>query len=260
MADVKDAHNRGSSGNDGLYGLVSKWPVALDLAGSNLPCRLEGEISDLIVLGEIPKEINGTFYRVMVDPFVPPDERNVPIDGDGNISAFRFLDGRVDMKMHYVETERYKLERKAGRALFGLYRNQFTHHPCVKAAVDSTANTNVVYWAGHLLALKEVALPYEVDPDTLDTIKYDPFEGQVKSKTFTAHPKLDPYTNELVVFGYEAKGLAIEDIVIYALDADGKRKTNFGSNPLGVLSSTTAPLHPTSLSCFFGHSKRAWKG
>jgi carotenoid cleavage dioxygenase-like enzyme len=203
--------------------LTSKWPVALDLAGSSTPCRLEGEIADLVVLGEIPKAIDGTFYRVMCDPFVPPDPNNVPIDGDGNISAFRIRNGRVDMKIKYVETERYKLERRANKALFGLYRNPFTHHPCVRAAVDSTANTNLVYWAGHLLALKEVALPYAVDPDTLETRCYDPFGDQINAKTFTAHPKVDPYSDELVVFGYEAKGLATKDIVIYALDKDGNK-------------------------------------
>lgn len=32
---------------------------------------------------------------------------------------------------------------------------------------------------------------------------------------------IDPYTNELVVFGYEAKGLGTLDIVIYALDEHG---------------------------------------
>lgn len=205
------------------YGLTTKWPVALDLAGSSMPCRVEGEIGDLIVLGEIPQVIDGTFYRVANDPFVPPDENNVPIDGDGSVTAFRIHNGRVDMKMRYVETERYKLERKAGRALFGLYRNPFTHHPCVRAAVDSTANTNLVYWANRLLALKEVALPYELDPDTLETKTYDPFGDQIKAKTFSAHPKIDPYTNELVVFGYEAKGLATKDIVIYALDKDGRK-------------------------------------
>lgn len=213
--------------NDSLHGLTSKWPTALDLAGSNLPCRVEGEIADLIVLGEVPKEIDGTFYRVMVDPFVPPHPGNVPIDGDGNISAFRFHNGCVDMKMRYIETERYKLERKANKALFGLYRNPFTHHPCVKAAVDSTANTNLVLWADKLLALKEVALPYAVDPDTLETIGYDPFEGQIKSKTFTAHPKVDPVTGELVVFGYEAKGLATLDIVTYALNQKGEKTEEF---------------------------------
>ncbi|KAJ5953539.1 hypothetical protein N7454_000435 [Penicillium verhagenii] len=203
--------------------LPSKWPTALDLAGSAAPCRMEGEVGDLIVQGEIPDGIEGTFYRVMCDPYMPPDPNNIPLDGDGNISAFRIKNGRVDMKIKYIETERYKLERHANKALFGLYRNPFTHHPCVRSAVDSTANTNVLYWANRMIALKEVALPYEIDPHTLETLCYDPFGDQVRSKTFTAHPKIDPYTNELVVFGYEAKGLATKDIVIYALDQDGKK-------------------------------------
>lgn len=206
-----------------LYGLKHSWPASADLTGSNVPCRLEGEIANLPVYGVIPPEINGTFFRVMCDPFVSPDPNNIPIDGDGNISAFRFQNGQVDMKMRYIETERYKLERKANKALFGLYRNPFTHHPCVRAAVDSTANTNLVFWAGHLLALKEVALPYAVDPHTLETRTYDPFGSQIKSKTFTAHPKVDPFKNELVVFGYEAKGLATLDIATYTLDKNGQK-------------------------------------
>ncbi|KAL0941465.1 isoeugenol monooxygenase [Colletotrichum truncatum] len=224
------------------YGLKTKWPEAYDLAGSNLPCRLEGEIGDLVVLGEIPKEIDGTFYRVMTDPFVPPHPGNVPLDGDGHISAFRIKDGRVDMRMRYVETERYKLERKANKALFGLYRNPYTHHPCVRAAVDSTANTNLVLWADHLLALKEGGLPYSVDPHTLETIKYDPFGPQVRSKTFTAHPKVDPYTNELLVFGYEATGLASLDIVIFALDSQGVKH-----DEQWIKSPWCAPIHDCAI-------------
>ncbi|KAL3424883.1 lignostilbene dioxygenase family protein [Phlyctema vagabunda] len=212
-----------SYANTTHHDLTSKWPVALDLAGSNLPCRLEGEIGDLVVLGAIPNEIRGTFYRVMCDPFVPPHPENVPVDGDGMISAFRIHDGRVDMKTRYIETERYKLERRANKALFGLYRNPFTHHPCVRAAVDSTANTNLVFWADRLLALKEGGLPYSVDPDTLATLGYDPFGPQIKSQTFTAHPKVDPITEELVVYGYEAKGLATVDVVTYTLDKNGRK-------------------------------------
>ena len=63
---------------------------------------------------------------------MPPVEGNVPLDGDGNISVFQVRDGKVDMKVKYVETERFKLECKANKALFGLYRNPFTHHPCVR--------------------------------------------------------------------------------------------------------------------------------
>jgi carotenoid cleavage dioxygenase-like enzyme len=185
----------------------------------------------------------------MTDPFMPPHPGNVPIDGDGNISAFRFHNGRVDMKMRYVETERSKLERKAGKALFGLYRNPYTHHPCVRAAVDSTANTNLMLWVNHLLALKEGGLPYSVDPDTLDTLMYDPF-GQVKSKTFSAHPKIDRYTNEMVTFGYEAKGLATDDSLTYTLDKHG-RKTE---EELWVKSPWCAPIHDCAITPQLAHS------
>lgn len=115
-------------------GLKSKWPLVQRLTGppTNDTFRLEGEIGDLVVLGQIPQEIDGTFYRIMVDPYEPPVEGNVPLDGDGNIHALRFKDGKVDFKTKYVETQRYLLERKAGRQLFGLYRNPWSHHPCVR--------------------------------------------------------------------------------------------------------------------------------
>lgn len=205
---------------DTFFGLPSIWSQSITPFANGIPGRFEGEVADLAVFGEIPKEIDGTFYRIMVDPLYPLKEGNPPIEGDGNVCAFRFQNGRVDMKAKYVDTERLRLERRAKKRLFGLYRNPFTHHPCVRAAVDSTANTSLVFWAGKLLALKEVALPYAVDPDTLDTLGYDPFK--TPGKTFSAHPKVDPFRDELVCFGYEAKGLATDDVVIYSLDKEGK--------------------------------------
>jgi carotenoid cleavage dioxygenase len=41
-------------------------------SGFMKPCRYEGEIQNLEVYGVIPKEIEGTFYRVMPDPQFPP--------------------------------------------------------------------------------------------------------------------------------------------------------------------------------------------
>ena len=96
-----------------------------------------------VVLGDIPKEIDGCFYRVMVDPFVPPHPDNVPIDGDGNISVFQFHNGKVDLKTRYIDTERLKLERKANKAMFGLYRNPFTHHPCVRYVEVYTSSLDI---------------------------------------------------------------------------------------------------------------------
>ena len=208
----------------GAEGLDSVWDQSVDLTGHSFPIRLEGEIGDLIVRGKIPDRVDGTFYRVSQDPFTPPHPQQAPIEGHGAVSAFRIHKGRVDFKVKYVQTERYKLERRARKTLFGLYKNPWANHPCVRAAVDSTANTNIVYWAKHLLALRESANPYTMDPDTLETKGYDPFGSQIKAAAFTAHPKIDPYTDELIVFGYEAKGPGSTDIVNYSLDRQGQMK------------------------------------
>ncbi|KAK1998822.1 carotenoid oxygenase [Colletotrichum falcatum] len=201
------------------FGLESPWSNFMLPWDHGVKGRFEGELADLPVFGEIPSQLSGTFYRIMVDPFYPTLAGNPPIEGDGNVCAFRIHGGRVDMKMRYVDTKRLRLERAAKERLFGLYRNPFSHHPCVRAAIDSTANTNLVFWAGKLLALKESALPYEIDPDTLETLGYDPFKSP--GLTFSAHPKYDPFTNELVVFGYEAKGRCTDDVVIYTLNHEG---------------------------------------
>lgn len=43
------------------------------------PCRLEGEVQALEVLSQIPDEIDGTFYRVMPDPQLPPFIQDDPV-------------------------------------------------------------------------------------------------------------------------------------------------------------------------------------
>lgn len=65
-----------------------------------------------------------------------------------------------------------------------------------------------------------------MDPVTLETLgRYD-FEGQIKSPTFTAHPKFDPETGEMICFAYEAGGNGNDgslDIIMWTIDADGKK-------------------------------------
>jgi carotenoid cleavage dioxygenase len=40
---------------------------------------MEGEVQALEVHGSIPKEIDGTFYRVMPDPQLPPFVQDDPV-------------------------------------------------------------------------------------------------------------------------------------------------------------------------------------
>ncbi|KAJ4286518.1 hypothetical protein N0V90_013218 [Kalmusia sp. IMI 367209] len=184
------------------------------------PCRFEGEIQNLEVHGEIPKEIDGTFYRVMPDPQLPPFVADDPwFNGDGNISAFRIKDGSCHFKQRYVRTEKFMRERAAQRALLGKYRNKYTD--AVEFKVRSTANTNVMYFNGRLLACKEDSPPYSMDPETLETIGLEDFDGQLPSVTFTAHPKLDQETGELLCFGYEAKGDGTPDVCYFSIDKNG---------------------------------------
>ncbi|KAF7934096.1 uncharacterized protein EAE97_008456 [Botrytis byssoidea] len=100
-----------------------------------------------------------------------------------------------------------------------VYRNRYTD--AVALEIKSTANTNVVYWHGKLLALKEDSPPYAMDPETIETVGLWDFNGQLTSLTFTAHPKFDPITREMVCFGYEAKGDATLDVCYYSIDANG---------------------------------------
>ncbi len=67
------------------------------------------------------------------------------------------------------------------------------------------ANTNIVWHAGRLLALEEAHLPVELDRATLATRGGQNFGGALDGR-FTAHPKIDPVTGEMVFFGYSANG------------------------------------------------------
>lgn len=101
----------------------------------------------------------------------------------------------------------------------GKYRNKYTD--AVEFKVRSTANTNVFYFNGRLLACKEDSPPYSMDPDTLETIGLETFNGQLPSVTFTAHPKLDAQTKELICFGYEARGDGTPDVCYFTFDKKG---------------------------------------
>ena len=204
------------------FGLTSPWETYYHPIDTAPQGRFECEMDDLVVFGDIPKEISGTWYRILIDPHFVPKKGTPFVDGDGHVCAFRVQDGKISMKLKYVHTERWLLERKAGRRLFGRYRNPFDIHPCVQLANDTTANTNIIYWGGRLLALAERGLPYALDPDTLETLGADPFRGQTIAKTFAAHPKVDPHTNELVTWSYSAKGLSTRDICTYSIDPEGR--------------------------------------
>ncbi|KAL4889467.1 carotenoid oxygenase [Aspergillus ambiguus] len=213
---------REKSSYENHFGLTSPWEHYYQPSDTAPQGRFECELDEMVVFGDIPREISGTWYRILIDPHFCPQVGTPFVDGDGHVCAFRIQNGKISMKIKYIHTERWLLERKAGRRLFGRYRNPYDIHPCVRLANDTTGNTNIMYWGGNVLALAERGLPYALDPDTLETRGPDPYGGQTVAKTFAAHPKVDPNKNELVTWSYSAKGLSTPDICTYAIDPNGR--------------------------------------
>lgn len=187
------------------------------------PKRFEADVFDCEVEGEVPETMRGTFYRACTDRRYPPRFADDAVfNEDGAIDMFRFCDGHVDFRTRFVRTPRFLAERKAGRALFGYYRNKFTSEPEAQPLSMNTANTNIIFHGGKLLALKESDPPVEVDPHTLETLGNWDFGGRLSSLTFTAHPKIDPLTGEMICYGYEAKGDTTDDVVFYWVNREGE--------------------------------------
>lgn len=199
-----------------------QFPDLLVYRGYSAPARIEADVQDLEVIGSIPPELDGAYYRNSADPCYPPLlGTDIFLNGDGMVHMVRLDKGHADLKTRYVRTRKFELEHQARRALFGAYRNPFTDSPQVQGEDNNTANTAVLWHHGKLLALKESGRPYELDPLTLATRGEYDFGGQLASKTFTAHPKLDPDTGECIAFAYNRDGVASREIEVLTISPQG---------------------------------------
>jgi len=202
---------------------MPRFPDIPMFQGISAPSRIELELHDLEADGEIPGDLQGAFYRVAPDHQYPPRFLDdVPFNADGTISRFLFENGRVHLLHRYVQTERFKLERAAGRALYGKYRNPFTDDPSVAGKSRNLANTTPLVWDSKLLALREDSPPIAMDPLTLETLGDWRFHGTLDAPTFTAHPKVDPQTGQMIAFGFAARGLYSRDVAYYEVSPGGK--------------------------------------
>jgi len=222
------SEQRGSPENAGV--LFPSQPMVMFGGGGSVGGavnRAEMELIDCEVEGKLPRDLDGVFYRVGPDaqyPKQPQHVRDIMFDGEGHASMFRFKGGHVDFRSRWVRTQRWKAQRAVRRSLFGMYRNPLTDDPSVKGLSRGTANTQVFFHHGKLMAFKEDSPPVVLDPTTLETVDdYYTFGGALEGETFTAHPKIDSDTGELIGFGYEARGLGTTDVEILSLDRNGKR-------------------------------------
>jgi carotenoid cleavage dioxygenase-like enzyme len=203
--------------------MTQPFPANLFLEGYMAPSGLESDAPDLIIEGELPADLCGTYYRNGPDPIHPPREGETYhwFHGDGKIECFDFSNGRVSWRNRWVQTEKYKLERAAGKSLYGVFGNPMTSDPSVAGIEYNTANTHIIDHGGRLLALMEGAPPVEISYKTLETVGNFDFDGAT-SGPFTAHPKFDSVSGEMMFFGYQANGPGSKEISYGVADKDGK--------------------------------------
>jgi carotenoid cleavage dioxygenase-like enzyme len=177
---------------------------------------------ELEIDGAFPKALSGALYRIGPNPqFSPRDDNYHWFVGDGMVHAFQMRDGRVRYLNRWVRTPKWEAEHAAGRALFGSWGNPMTTDPSVMGQDGGVANTNIVIHGGRLMALEEGHRPFAIDPQTLAPQGYQSFGGSLLPR-FTAHPKIDPETGEMLFFGYGQDPMPFSKKMSYGvLSVDG---------------------------------------
>lgn len=174
------------------------------LAGNFAPVHEEVTVENLKVLGTLPPELDGMYVRNGPNPQFPPRGAYHWFDGDGMLHGVRIRDGKASYRNRYVQTAGWQAERKAGKALWG----SIAEPPDAKALLEqgspfkNTGNTALVWHHGQLLALWEGGEPTAIGVPELSTRGLEKFDGKLKHP-FTAHPKIDPVTGEMLFFGYQ---------------------------------------------------------
>ncbi len=174
------------------------------LQGHFEPVRDERDDPDLEVIGELPAGLRGVYMRNGANAYFPPPGRYHPFDGDGMLHAVE-LDGEggASYRNRWVRSKGLEYERSVGHAVYGgLSEYVVPSNEALQEGgfIKNTANTSIVRHAGRYLALMEGAHPTEVTRQ-LDTVGEFDFDGRLAG-AMTAHPRLDPDTGELLVFGY----------------------------------------------------------
>lgn len=193
------------------------------LKGNFAPVRTEHVAPELCrIEGTIPEGLIGSNYIRN-----GPNPRHIYeglayhwFDGDGYLHLVN-LEGKdkVTYVSRYIQNPQLLIEDKLG---FGLRTSIATFlEPMTKTGLATmaskgalaaatmgstpitTSNTALVFHNGTFMALNEANPPMKVQLPTLESMGLETYNGQITK--FTAHPKVDPDTDEMVFFAYDTR-------------------------------------------------------
>ncbi len=177
---------------------IAKTTVNPFLDGNFAPVSDEITAENLQVIGQLPPELSGMFVRNGPNPQWTPIGKYHWFDGDGMLHGVRINNGKASYRDRYIQTKAWKIEQAAGKAIWSGFleppQMDISHGPS-----KNTANTALVWHAGQLLALWEGGAPHAIKIPDLETVGEYTYDGKLVS-AFTAHPKVDPLTGEMMFF------------------------------------------------------------
>lgn len=202
-----------------------------DVAGAIRASRFAGLVSSLTeefeydaeVDGKMPTTLRGSLFRNGPGLFERAGlRRRSLMDGDGMVRAFHFLDRRVRFVNRFVRTEKFTEESAAGAFLYPSFSTQAPGGASANfwagSKIKSQAQISVVFRNEKLYAFDESALPYELDPSTLATTGVATFGLKPDDTLYSAHPKIDPLTNEWIHFGIRYGAAFTLHVTVFAAD------------------------------------------
>jgi len=176
------------------------------LDGNFSPVAEERDAVDMEIVGEIPQDLRGHFLRIGPNPVhVFSEAAYHTFDGDGMIHAMSFSDGTVRYRNRFVQNEGFKLEQERGDWIFkgmnSLMDPTPGRVPEGAATSKNLANTALAFHNNTLYALHEPSKPTVIELPSLTTKGPTDFNGKL-SHPFTAHPKIDKKSGEMIAYGY----------------------------------------------------------
>ena len=174
------------------------------LNGAWTPNYDEYDATDMAVIGEIPRDIDGVYLRNTENPVHEAIGRYHPFDGDGMLHIMSFAAGRAEYRNRFVRTAGFNAEQEAGRSLWaGLMEPPSrSERPGwgAQGGLKDSSSTDIIVHAGMALStFYQCGEGYRLDPYTLEQLGT---EQWVPEGGISAHAKLDEHSGELLFFNY----------------------------------------------------------
>ncbi len=199
----------------------------------------EVTLDHLPTTGTIPFWLEGSLLRNGPDQF-EVGQRPVEhwFDGLAGLHCFSFHRGQVSYVNKHLRSPAYQIAKEQGIVNF----KTFATDPCrvvFKGAatelapplpIGDNANVNITRLGERFVALTEVPLPIEFDPQTLETLGIVHFADQLPAGPTTAHPHYD--TTDRMGINYVARLAQESSYNVYSIKDGQTQRTLIGSVPV----------------------------